>query len=265
MTQLLAGKKGLIMGVANGNSIAAGIARKLSENGAELAFTYQAEGLEKRVRDVAGECNSDYCLPCDVAIDGQMQAVFDDIKSQWGKLDFVIHSLAYADKEELKGRYVDTSLDNFKNSLHISCYSFVETARLAEPLMRDGGSLITMTYAGAERVMPNYNVMGIAKAALEHSVRYMAKDLGEKNIRVNGLSAGPMRTLAGAAITGGRFTLKFQGENSALMENVTLDDIAGTALYLTSDLSTGTTGEIVHVDGGYHSIGMVNIHTIEKG
>ena len=263
MTQFMSGKKGLIMGVANGNSIAAGIARKLAEQGAELAFTYQGEGLEARVRDVAKECGSEYCLPCDVAVDGQLNAVFDDLTSKWGKLDFVIHSLAFADKDELKGRFIDTSLDNFKNSLHISCYSFVETARLAEPLMTDGGSLVTLSYAGAERVMPNYNLMGISKAALEHSVRYIARDLGENNIRVNAISAGPMRTLAGAAIAGGRFTLKWQGENSPLQDNITLEDVAGTALYLTSDLSAGTTGEIVHVDGGYHTIGMVNINNYE--
>ena len=261
MTQLLTGKKGLIMGVANGNSIAAGIARHLSQHGADLAYTYQSETWEKRVRGVANETGSDYLLLCDVNDPALMQSVFDNIKQKWGKLDFVVHSLAFSDKEELKGRYVDTSAENFANTLHVSCYSFVETARLAEPLMTDGGSLITLSYAGAERVMPNYNVMGIAKAGLEHSVRYLAEDLGKNNIRVNGISAGPMRTIAGAAITGARFTYKWQGEQSALMRNTTPEDIGGTAVYLTSDLSNGTTGEIIHVDSGYHTTGMLNVNT----
>lgn len=262
MTQYLAGKKGLIMGVANGRSIAAGIARTLAQHGADLAYTYQSEPLEKRVRGVANETGSDYLLPCDVNTPHLMQAVFDDIGQKWGKLDFVVHSLAFSDKGELKGRYVDTSAENFAQTMHVSCYSFVETARLAEPLMTDGGSLITLSYAGAERVMPNYNVMGIAKAGLEHSVRYLAQDLGEKNIRVNGISAGPMPTIAGSAITGARFTYKWQGEHSALMRNTTPEDLGGTALYLASDLSNGTTGEILHVDGGYNTIGMINIHAL---
>lgn len=260
---LMHGKKGLILGVANANSIATSIARTLHAHGAEMAFTYQGDQLKQRVTDVAGELGSDFVLPCDVTNADDMQSVFDAIAQKWGKLDFVVHSLAFSDKDELKGRFVDTTAENFAKTMHISCYSLVETARLAEPLMTDGGSIMTLSYGGAEYVMPNYNVMGIAKSGLEHAVKYLATDMGANNIRVNAISAGPMKTLAGAAITGARFTYKWQGEHAPLMRNMTPDDIGGTALYLASNLSNGTTGEIINVDGGYNKIGMVNLNTVE--
>ena len=256
-TGLMAGKRGLIMGVANDHSIAWGIARMLAEHGAELAFTYQDEALLKRVRPLAESVGEDPILvPCDVSSDADLDAVFDKLAGKWGSLDFVVHAVAYSNKDELTGDYLDTSRANFAQTLDISCYSFTAVAQRAAKLMNEGGSLITLTYAGSERVMPNYNVMGVAKAALEASVRYLATSLGSRGIRVNAVSAGPMRTLAGAAVGGARFVYKWQGENSPLRRNITLDDVGGAGLYLLSDLSTGVTGEVHFVDSGYNIIGM---------
>jgi len=257
-TSLMAGKRGLIMGVANDHSIAWGIAEMLARHGAELAFTYQDEALLKRVRPLAESVGKDpILLPCDVSSDADLDNVFDKLGAKWSSLDFVVHAVAYSDKEELKGEYLDTSRANFAQTLDISCYSFTAVAQRAARLMTDGGSLITLTYSGAERVMPSYNVMGVAKAALEASVRYLATDLGRRGIRVNAISAGPMRTLAGAAIGGARFVYKWQGDNSPLRRNITLEDVGGAGLYLLSDLSTGVTGEVHYVDSGYNVIGMV--------
>ncbi len=250
------GKRGLIMGVANDHSIAWGVAKTAAAQGAELAFTFQGAAMEKRVRPLAESVDADLCLPCDVDADGDIDRVFERLGDDWGGLDFVLHAIAFSDKGELKGRYVDTSKANFSRTLEISCYSFTEVARAAEPLMGEGGGLLTLTYSGAERVMPSYNVMGVAKAALEASVRYLATDLGPKGIRVNALSAGPMRTLAGSAVAGARFVYNWQGENAPLRRNITLEDVGGSAVYLLSDLSIGVTGEVHHVDSGYHVIGM---------
>ena len=258
VTGLMAGRRGLIMGVANDHSIAWGIARMLAAHGAELAFTYQDEPLLKRVRPLAESVGDDpILLPCDVSSDDAIGAVFDSLADRWGSLDFVVHAVAYSDKEELKGQYLDTSRANFAQTLDISCYSFTAVAQHAAKLMNEGGSLVTLTYGGSERVMPNYNVMGVAKAALEASVRYLASDLGGRGVRVNAISAGPMRTLAGAAIGSARFVYKWQGENAPLRRNVTLDDVGGAGLYLLSNLSAGVTGEVMYVDSGYHIIGMV--------
>ncbi len=257
-TGIMAGKRGLIMGVANDHSIAWGIARMLARHGAALAFTYQDETLLKRVRPLAESVGEEpILLPCDVSSDADLDAVFDKLAGEWGSLDFVVHAVAYSDKEELKGEYLDTSRANFARTLDISCYSFTAVAQRAARMMNEGGSLITLTYSGAERVMPNYNVMGVAKAALEASVRYLATDLGRRGVRVNASSAGPMRTLAGAAIGGARFVYKWQGENSPLRRNITLEDVGGAGLYLLSDLSAGVTGEVHFVDSGYNVIGMV--------
>jgi enoyl-[acyl-carrier protein] reductase I len=256
MTGLMAGKKGLIMGVANDRSLAWGIAKAVHEQGADLAFTYQGEALEKRVRPLAESVGSDLVLSCDVAEQGSIDAVFDTLEQKWGRLDFLLHAIAFSDKEELKGRYVDTSFDNFQRTMNISCYSFTALARKAAPLMTEGGALLTLTYYGAERVMPHYNVMGVAKAALESSVRYLAMDLGEHNIRVNALSAGPVKTLAASGIGDFRYILKWNQYNSPLKRNVTLDDVGGAGLYLLSGLSSGVTGETHHVDSGYHVVGM---------
>ncbi|WP_142847483.1 enoyl-ACP reductase FabI [Telmatospirillum sp. J64-1] len=253
---LMAGKKGLVMGVANDRSIAWGIAQMARAHGAELAFTYQGEALEKRVRPLAESVGAELVLPCDVTDEASMDAVFAAVKEKWGKLDFLVHAIGYSDKNELKGRYVDTSAENFSNSLLISCYSFTALARRAAEIMPDGGSLLTLTYYGAERVMPHYNVMGVAKAALEASVRYMAVDLGGQNIRVNALSAGPIKTLAASGIGDFRYILKWNQYNAPLKRNVTLEDIAGAGLYLLSDLSSGVSGETHHVDCGYHVVGM---------
>jgi enoyl-[acyl-carrier protein] reductase I len=253
---LMAGKRGLVMGVANDKSIAWGIARACHEQGAALAFTYQGEALKKRVEPLAESVGSDVVLPCDVTDAPSMDAVFETIGARWGRLDFLIHAIAYADKNELKGRYVDTSFENFQTALAISCYSFTAVAQRAEKLMEGGGSLLTLTYYGAERVMPHYNVMGVAKAALECSVRYMAMDLGPKNIRVNALSAGPIRTLAASGIGDFRYILKWNELNSPLRRNVTQEDVGKAGLYLLSDLSSGVTGECHHVDCGYHVVGM---------
>ena len=253
---VMAGKRGLIMGVANDRSIGWGIAAKLAEQGAELAFTFQGEALQKRVVPLAASVGSDLVLPCDVTDEASVDAVFDRLKSEWGTLDFVLHAIAYSDKEELKGGYVDTTRGNFQRTMDISVYSFTEITRKAVAMMNDGGALLTLTYYGAERVMPHYNVMGVAKAALEASVRYLAVDLGGRNIRVNGLSAGPMKTLAASGIGDFRYILKWNEYNSPLKRNVTLEDVGGAGLYLLSDLASGVTGETHHVDCGYHVVGM---------
>ena len=253
---LMAGKRGLIMGVANDRSIAWSIAKSCHEQGAELAFTYQGDALLKRITPLAGSIGSDIILPCDVTDDASVDAVFDELKSKWGSLDFVLHAIAYSDKEELKGKYVDTSPGNFTTTMQISCYSFTAISQHARQLMTDGGSLLTLTYAGSERVMPHYNVMGVAKAALEASVRYLAEDLGPENIRVNSLSAGPMKTLAASGIGDFRYILKWNEYNSPLRRNVSAEDVGGAGMYLLSDLSSGVTGETHHVDCGYNIVGM---------
>jgi enoyl-[acyl-carrier protein] reductase I len=253
---LMAGKKGLIMGVANDRSIAWAISKAAHAHGAELAFTYQGEALLKRVTPLASSIGSDVILPCDVSDEPSVDAVFQAISKKWGKLDFVVHAIAYSDKDELKGQYVDTTLENFQRTMLISCYSFTSIARRAAALMPDGGSLLTLTYAGSERVMPHYNVMGVAKAALEASVRYLAEDLGRQKIRVNALSAGPMKTLAASGIGDFRYILKWNEYNSPLRRNVTNEDVGGAGLYLVSDLSSGVTGETHHVDCGYNIVGM---------
>jgi enoyl-[acyl-carrier protein] reductase I len=253
---LMAGKRGLVMGVANDKSIAWGIAQACHAQGAELAFTYQGDALKKRVEPLAASVGSGVVLPCDVTDMASVDAVFDELSRAWGRLDFLVHAIAYADKNELKGRYVDTSLDNFLMSLNVSCYSFTAVAQRAEKLMTEGGSMVTLTYYGAERVMPHYNVMGVAKAALECSVRYMAMDLGPKNIRVNALSAGPIKTLAASGIGDFRYILKWNELNAPLRRNVTQADVGKAGLYLVSDLSSGVTGETHHVDAGYHVVGM---------
>ncbi len=255
-TGLMAGKKGLIMGVANDRSIAWGIARAAADAGAELAFTYQGDALKRRVVPLAQSIDCDFTMPCDVTDDASIDALFAEIEKRWGKLDFVIHAIAYADKDELKGRYVDTSAGNFRNSMLVSCYSFTAIANRAEPLMTDGGSMVTLTYYGAERVMPHYNVMGVAKAALEASVRYLAVDLGPKNIRVNAISAGPIKTLAASGIGDFRQILRWNELNAPLKRNVTIEQVGNSALFLISDLGEGVTGEVLHVDSGYHVVGM---------
>lgn len=256
---IMAGKRGLIMGVANDHSIAWGIAKALHAQGAELAFTYQGEAFDRRVRPLADSLGAEFVLPCDVSDAADLDRTFDKIGEAWGSVDFVLHALAFSDKAELNGRYVDTSRDNFRNTLDISCFSFTAVAQRAAAIMPNGGSLLTLTYSGAQRVMPSYNVMGVAKAALEASVRYLAVDLGPQGIRVNAISAGPMRTLAGSAVGNARFVYRWQGENSPLRRNVTLEDVGGAGVYLMSDLSAAVTGEIVYVDCGYNIIGMVNI------
>lgn len=256
MTPFMAGKRGLIMGVANDHSIAWGIAAAVADAGAELCFTFQTGGFEKRVRPLAESVGATACIPCNADQDEGIADAFSRLGEVWDGLDFVVHAIAYSDKEELKGRYIDTTRANFRNTLDISCYSFTAVCRAAEPMLRDGGSLLTLTYEGAGRVMPSYNVMGVAKAGLEASVRYLANDLGVHGVRVNALSAGPMRTLAGSAIGGARFTYNWQGRSAPLRRNITLDDIGGTAVYLLSDLSEGVTGEVLFVDGGYNGIGM---------
>lgn len=252
----MAGKRGLIMGLANDHSLAWGISQMLASHGAEIAFTYQSEILLKRVQPLVETLGSDFLVECDVTKEGHVRDTFAKLKEKWGKIDFVLHSLAFSDKEELKGPYYNTSRTNFLNSLDISCYSFTEVCREAAPLMTDGGALLTLTYYGAERVMPHYNVMGVAKAALEASVRYLAVDLGGQNVRVNALSAGPAKTLAASGIGDFRYILKWNQYNSPLKRNITLDDVGRSGLYLLSDLSSGVTGEIHHVDAGYHVVGM---------
>ncbi|MBT5415168.1 MAG: enoyl-ACP reductase FabI [Rhodospirillaceae bacterium] len=256
---LMAGKRGLVMGVANDRSIAWGIARAVAEQGAELAFTYQGEALEKRVRPLADSIGSDLVLPCDVTDGDSMAAAFDAIEERWGGLDFAVHAIAYSDKDQLKGRYVDTTRDNFQRTMDISCYSFTEMCRRAAAIMTNGGSLLTLTYYGAERVMPHYNVMGVAKAALEASVRYLAVDLGGQGIRVNAISAGPIKTLAASGIGDFRHILKWNELNSPLRRNVTTEEVGSTGLYLLSDLGSAVTGETHHVDSGYHVVGMIAV------
>jgi enoyl-[acyl-carrier protein] reductase I len=253
---LMAGKKGLIMGVANDRSIAWGVAKQAAEAGAELAFTFQGEALQKRVLPLAQSVKSELVLPCDVTDDGSIDAVFKTLAERWGKLDFLLHAIAFSDKEELKGQYLNTSSGNFARTMDISCYSFTAVAQRAAPLMAEGGSLVTLSYYGAEKVTPHYNVMGVAKAALEASVRYLAVDLGKGNIRVNAISAGPMKTLAASGIGDFRYILKWNELNSPLKRNVTLEDVGKAGLYLLSDMSSGVTGEIHHVDCGYHVVGM---------
>ncbi|MEM7267621.1 MAG: SDR family oxidoreductase [Pseudomonadota bacterium] len=256
MADLMKGKRGLVMGVANDHSIAWGIARSLAAEGAELAFSFQGEAFGRRVGPLAESVGSSLLLDVDVTDETSMDVAFGRIADEWGGLDFVVHAIAYSDKAELSGRYADTSRQNFLNSMEISCYSLVDVARRSAPLMKDGGAIITMTYLGAQRVMPNYNVMGVAKAALEASVRYLANDFGPDGIRVNAVSPGPMRTLAGSAIGGARKVYKNTEENAPLRRNAALDNVGGAALYLCSDLGAGTSGEIIFVDGGYHAIGM---------
>ncbi len=260
----MAGKRGLIMGVANDRSIAWGLASALHRHGAELAFTYQGEAFGSRVRPLAESVGSDLVLPCDEAQEGEVAAVFDRLGESWNGLDFVVHALAFSDKEELKGRYLDTSRDNFARTLEISCFSFTDIARRAAPLMGAGGSLLTLTYLGAERVTPNYNVMGVAKAALETSVRYLAVDLGERGIRVNAISAGPMRTLAGAAIADARFVYRWSRDHAPLARNVLLEEVGNAGLYLLSELARGVTGEIHHVDAGYNTIGIPSPRRLQR-
>lgn len=253
---LMAGKRGLIMGVANNRSIAWGIAKACADQGAEIAFTYQGEALQKRVTPLAQSVGSTMVLPCDVTDAASMDAVFAEIEAKWGKLDFFVHAIAYSNKDELTGRYVDTSLNNFTASMAISCYSFVALCQRAEKLMSDGGSIVTLTYYGSEKVIPHYNVMGVAKAALEASVRYLAVDLGRNNIRVNAVSAGPIKTLAASGIGDFRYILKWNELNAPLKRTVRIEEVGNSALYLLSDLGSGVTGEVHHVDAGYHVIGM---------
>jgi len=244
------------MGVANERSLAWGIARAAANHGAELAFSYQGNALKKRVTPLAELAQSDFIEPCDVTDESSIEALFESVKKRWGKLDFLVHAIAFSDKDELKGRYLDTSAKNFHSTMNISCFSFTTLCRHAAPMMTDGGSLLTLSYAGAERVMPHYNVMGVAKAALEASVRYLAADLGTDNIRVNAISAGPIKTLAASGIGDFRYILKWNEYNAPLRRNVTIDEVGGAGVYLLSELAAGVTGEIHHVDCGYHIVGM---------
>jgi len=253
---LMAGKKGLIMGLANEKSIAWGIAQACAAEGAEMCFTYLGDALKKRVVPLAERLGSDFTVPCDVSNFDTVDACFAEIEKRWGKLDFVVHAIGFSDKDELKGRYVDTSFENFMMTMNISCYSFTAVAQRAEKLMEPGGSILTLTYYGAERVMPHYNVMGLAKSALETSVKYIAEDLGKKGIRVNAISAGPIKTLAASGIGDFRYILKWNEYNSPLRRNVTIDEVGQSALYFLSDMSSAVTGEIHHVDAGYNIVGM---------
>lgn len=264
MTDLMKNKKGLIMGVANDKSIAWGIAQSLHAQGAEMAFTYQGDAFGKRVKPLAESMNAPLILDCDVSKEEDLDAVFAAIEKEWGGLDFLVHAVAYSNKEELAGRYMDTSLENFLNTMHISCFSFTSVMRRAQPLMKEGGSAITLSYYGADKVMPSYNVMGVAKAALESSVRYLAADLGPDNIRVNAISAGPMRTLAGAVIGGARKTFKYNTQVAPLKRPVELSEVGGAGLYLLSDLSSGVTGEIHYVDCGFNALGMPQLSDLDE-
>jgi enoyl-[acyl-carrier protein] reductase I len=261
---LMAGKRGLVMGLANDRSIAYGIAKAVAAQGADLAITYQVEGLEKRVRPLAEEMNASIITLCDLMVPEQVDALFAEIAKRWGKIDFVVHAVAFSDKNELTGDYVATTRGNFLRTMDVSVYSFTDLAQRALPLMTDGGSLLTLTYYGAERVMPHYNVMGVAKAALEASVRYLAADLGKRRIRVNAISAGPIKTLAASGIGDFRYILKWNEFNSPMRRNVTIDEVGGTAVYLLSDLGTGVTGEVLHVDCGYHVVGMLAVDAVPK-
>ncbi|ATX65937.1 enoyl-ACP reductase FabI [Roseinatronobacter bogoriensis] len=262
MTGLMQGKRGLVMGVANERSIAWGIAAALAAEGAELAFSYQGEAFGKRVEPLAASLGSDLLLDVDVSDDASMDAAFGKLRDSWGKMDFLVHAIAFSDKTELTGRFRDTSRANFAHSLNISCYSFIDVGRRASELMPDGGCLLTLTFQGSNSVTPYYNVMGVAKAALESSVRYLANDLGPEGIRVNAISPGPMKTLAGAAIGGARKTFRHAEANAPLGTNATLQSVGGTAVYLASDYGSHTTGEIIHVDGGYHVMGMPRVENI---
>ncbi len=263
VSNLMKGKRGLIMGVANDRSIAWGIASVAAAHGAELAFTYQGEPLLKRVTPLVQSIGAEIMLPCDVSDSASLDATFSELEKRWGKLDFVVHAIAFSDKNELDGRYLDTTRDNFLKTMDISCYSFTAVAKHAAPLMKDGGSMLTLSYIGAERVMPHYNVMGVAKAALEASVRYLAVDLGKDNIRVNAISAGPIKTLAASGIGDFRYILKWNEVNAPLKRNVSQQEVGNMGLYLLSDLGTGTTGETLYVDAGYHSVGMIAVDEID--
>jgi enoyl-[acyl-carrier protein] reductase I len=262
MAELMKGKRGLVMGVANDRSIAWGIASALAAEGASLAFSYQGEAFGKRVEPLAASVGSDFLIDVDVTNEDSLDACFGEIGRRWGSLDFVVHAIAFSDKTELTGRFINTTKGNFLNSLNISCFSFIDVARRAESLMPDGGTLITLTFQGSNKVVPNYNVMGVAKAALESATRYLANDLGPQGIRVNAISPGPMKTLAGAAIGGARATYRHTEANTPLRANATLQAIGGTAVWLCSDYGACTSGEIVHVDGGYHVLGMPQVENL---
>ncbi len=262
MSGLMAGRRGLVLGVANDHSIAWGVAQALAAQGALMAFTYQGDHYGKRVRPLAESVGAPIVMPADVQDDASLDAVFDRIGEVWGGLDFLVHAIAYSDKTQLTGRYADTTRANFLHTLDISCYSFTDLARRAGALMGEGGAMVTMTYLGAQRVMPNYNVMGVAKAALEASVRYLANDFGPHGIRVNAISPGPMRTLAGSAVGGARRVFKASAENAPLRRNADLGDVGGAAVYLLSDLGRGTTGEVIFVDSGYHTLGMTQLENL---
>ena len=261
---IMKGKKGLVMGVANDRSIAWGIAKKIASEGADVAFTYQGEALKKRVSPLAESIGSSIIIPCDVTDTASMQATFRILREKWGNIDFLVHGIGFSNKDELRGKYYNTTSENFNQTMHISCFSFTEACKLAEPIMNEGGSILTLTYYGAEQVMPHYNVMGVAKAALEASVRYLAVDMGEKNIRVNAISAGPIKTLAASGIGDFRFILKWNELNAPLKRNVSQEDVGNAALYLLSDLGGAVTGEIQHVDCGYHTVGMVAVDETEN-
>lgn len=263
MSGLMHGKRGLVMGVANDHSIAWGIAKKLADSGAELGFTYQGEAFGRRVKPLAASLGSDFLIPCDVEDVASVDRVFETIKERWGRLDFLVHAIAFSDKSELKGRYADTTRENFVRTMVISCFSFTEIAKRAAAIMNPGGSMVTLTYGGSTRVMPNYNVMGVAKAALESSVRYLAMDFGLDDIRVNAISAGPVRTLAGAGIADARLMFNFQKRNSPLGRTVSIDEVGGTALYLLSNLSSGVTGEVHFVDSGYNIVSMPRLEELK--
>ena len=264
MEGLMKGKRGLVMGVANDHSIAWGIAKQLAEHGAELAFTYQGEAFGRRVKPLAEKVGAKLVLPCDVEDSASIDGVFDALKAEWGTLDFIVHAIGFSNRNELKGLYADTTRENFTRTMVISCYSFTEVARKAAAMMNSGGSMLTLTYAGSVRVMPNYNVMGVAKAALEASVRYLADDYGPRDIRVNAISAGPVRTLAGAGISDARLMFSFQSRNSPLRRTVTIEEVGGSALYLLSGLSSGVTGEIHYVDSGYHIVSMPTLDELKR-
>ncbi|MGH1456929.1 MAG: enoyl-ACP reductase FabI [Alphaproteobacteria bacterium] len=263
-SDFLKGKRGLVMGVANDRSIAWGLAEAAAANGAELAFTYQGDALLKRVKPLAERVGANILIPCDVTDGESIDAAFAEIEKQWGQIDFVVHAIAFSDKNELDGMYLNTSRDNFLRTMDISVYSFTAVAQRAVPLMKDGGSLLTLTYYGAEQVMPHYNVMGVAKAALEASVKYLAADLGKDNIRVNAISAGPIKTLAASGIGDFRFILKWNELNAPLKRNVTIEDVGRSGLFLLSDLGSGVTGEILHVDSGYHTVGMLSVDSVAE-
>lgn len=263
-SDFLKGKRGLVMGVANERSIAWGIAAAAADHGAELAFTYQGDALLKRVKPLAERVGSEILLPCDVTDEASIDSAFSELEKQWGEIDFVVHAIAFSDKNELDGMYLNTSRDNFLRTMDISVYSFTAVAQRAVPLMKDGGSLLTLTYYGAEQVMPHYNVMGVAKAALEASVKYLAADLGKDNIRVNAISAGPIKTLAASGIGDFRFILKWNELNAPLKRNVTIEDVGRSGLFLLSDLGSGVTGETLHVDSGYHTVGMLAVDSVPE-